>query len=61
VVAQDGFGELPATSAGWRTGPEVGEQIPALEALDQNGMRRSFDDVKGPNGALVFFFRSADW
>lgn len=61
VQAQDGFGEMPATSANWTTGPEVGEQIPAIAALDQNGVRRTFDDIKGPNGALVFFFRSADW
>ena len=62
ALAQDpGFDEMPATSANWVTGPEVGEQIPDFAALDQNGVRRSFDEVKGPNGALVFFFRSADW
>ena len=59
--AQDPFGELPASSANWTTGPEVGQRIPEIAALDQNGVRRTFDDVKGPNGALVFFFRSADW
>ncbi len=61
AMAQDGFGEMPATSANWTTGPEVGERIPEIAALDQNGVRRTFDDLKGPNGALVFFFRSADW
>lgn len=62
ALAQDsGFGEMPASSANWVTGPEVGQQIPDFAALDQDGVRRSFDDVKGPNGALVFFFRSADW
>jgi hypothetical protein len=57
----DGFGEIPAGNENWKTGPEVGERIPDFAALDQNGVRRSFDDIKGPNGALVFFFRSADW
>ena len=52
---------MPATSANWTTGPEVGERIPDIAALDQNGVRRTFDELKGPNGALVFFFRSADW
>lgn len=61
ALAQDGFGELPASSANWTTGPEVGQRIPDIAALDQNGIRRTFDDVKGPNGALVYFFRSADW
>jgi hypothetical protein len=61
ALAQDGFGELPASSANWTTGPEIGQRIPDIAALDQNGIRRTFDDVKGPNGALVYFFRSADW
>ena len=59
--AQDGFGELPASSANWTTGPQVGQRIPEISAPDQNGVRRAFDELKGPNGALVFFFRSADW
>ena len=53
--------EIPAGNENWRTGPEVGERIPDFSAVDQNGVRRSFDDIKGPNGALVYFFRSADW
>jgi len=61
ALAQDGFGEMPASSANWTTGPEVGQRLPEIAAVDQNGERRTFDDVKGPNGALVFFFRSADW
>lgn len=59
--AQNGFGEMPASSANWTTGPQIGQRIPEISALDQNGVRRTFDDIKGPNGALVFFFRSADW
>ncbi len=43
------------------TGPEVGERIPAFQAVDQNGKTRSFDDLKGPNGLLLLFYRSADW
>ena len=61
ALAQGNFGEIPAGSENWRTGPEVGERIPDFAGLDQNGVRRTFDQIKGPNGALVFFFRSADW
>lgn len=43
------------------TGPEVGEKIPALDARDQHGKMRSFDDLKGPEGLLVLFYRTADW
>lgn len=45
----------------FRTGPAVGELIPAFEAPDQNGMLRNFDSIKGPRGAVILFHRSADW
>ena len=45
----------------WTTGPAVGERIPDFQGVDQNGVSRSFNDIKGPNGAYVLFHRSADW
>ena len=45
----------------WSTGPEVGETIPAIVGIDQHGNARSFDEMKGPNGAYIVFHRSADW
>ncbi len=44
-----------------RTGPEVGERIPAIKAMDQNGRWVDFEDIKGPKGAVIVFHRSADW
>ena len=61
ALAQNGFDEIPQGDENLATGPEVGERIPDFAALDQHGVRRTFDDIKGPNGALIFFFRSADW
>ena len=43
------------------TGPEIGERIPSIEAVDQHGQRRDFDALAGPNGAMILFYRSADW
>lgn len=43
------------------TGPEVGDKIPTFSAVDQDGETRSFDTLKGPNGLLLLFHRSADW
>lgn len=43
------------------TGPEIGERIPMFEAVDQHGERRGFEDIKGPAGAMILFYRSADW
>lgn len=45
----------------WTTGPAVGERIPEFAGTDQNGIRKTFDDIKGPNGAMIIFYRSADW
>ena len=44
-----------------RTGPEVGEKIPDFRAVDQNGRWVDFDELKGPQGAVLVFHRSADW
>lgn len=42
-------------------GPKVGETLPAFEAKDQDGRARTFESLKGPNGLVLVFFRSADW
>ena len=42
-------------------GPEVGARIPPLRAVDQNGRMQTFESIRGPKGAMLVFFRSADW
>ncbi len=42
-------------------GPDVGALIPRFSATDQNGVMQTLDRVKGPKGAMIVFFRSADW
>ena len=44
-----------------KTGPAIGERIPPFRAIDQNGRWLDFDGIKGPKGAVLLFFRSADW
>ena len=44
-----------------KTGPEVGGTLPSFEALDQNGRPQDLKSILGPKGALLVFFRSADW
>lgn len=52
--AEDKLDEAPKT--------QVLETIPTnLELPDQKGVVRSFDELKGINGAVVIFFRSAKW
>jgi hypothetical protein len=43
------------------SGPAVGSPLPNFEAADQNGTPRSFKSLLGPKGAMLVFFRSADW
>ena len=42
-------------------GPKIGEPAPNFTLPDQNGQPRTLDSVKGPRGAVLVFFRSADW
>lgn len=44
-----------------KTGPAVGDRIPPFRAIDQNGKTQDFKSIRGPKGALILFFRSADW
>ena len=50
----------PSTAAG-KTGPDVGEKIPTFEVRDIDGNVRDFENLKGPNGLVLLFVRSADW
>ncbi len=59
--AQNFITDVPAGSVGMVSGPEIGEPLPDFEAYDQNGNLVGLDDVMGPNGAMVLFYRSADW
>ena len=42
-------------------GLAVGEKAPAFSLPDQFGHLQTLDSLKGPNGTVLLFFRSADW
>lgn len=42
-------------------GPQIGEQVPNFELPDQFGQMQNLDSIKGPNGTMLLFHRSADW
>jgi hypothetical protein len=48
---------LPARDYGLATG----SKMPDFEAPDQDGNSRTLHSVLGPKGAVIVFFRSADW
>jgi hypothetical protein len=42
-------------------GPRAGERVPEFTRPDQHGVERSLRSLFGPKGAVLVFFRSADW
>jgi hypothetical protein len=42
-------------------GLRVGDKAPAFSASDQMGHTQTLDSLKGANGTVLLFFRSADW
>jgi len=42
-------------------GLAVGQKAPAFSARDQFGMQQTLETLQGPHGAVLLFFRSADW
>lgn len=59
-LAQD-FDQPSPSDEEMTTGPAVGARIPSFAGIDQHGSRVSWDEIKGSNGALILFYRSADW
>ena len=44
-----------------KTGPEVNARIPSFSLPDQNGTTQTLATISGPKGAMLVFYRSADW
>ena len=47
--------------AATKTGPEVNARIPDFSLPDQNGTVQTLKSITGPKGAMLVFYRSADW
>jgi hypothetical protein len=44
-----------------KTGPAVGDSVPDFAAPDQGGRTQTLKSIMGPKGAMLVFYRSADW
>ena len=44
-----------------KLGPQIGERVPDFSLKDQSGETRTVSSILGPKGAMLVFFRSADW
>ena len=44
-----------------KLGPQVGATVPDFTLTDQHGNKRTLQSILGPKGAMLVFYRSADW
>ncbi len=44
-----------------KTGPAVGQLVPDFSARDETDRIQTLKSIMGPKGAMLVFFRSADW
>ena len=44
-----------------KLGPQVGERVQDFTLKDQNGKPWTLQSIMGPKGAMLVFYRSADW
>ena len=44
-----------------KLGPQVGERVQDFTLKDQNGKPWTLQSIMGPKGAILVFYRSADW
>ena len=42
-------------------GPKIGASLPDFNLRDQRGEAHTLKSLLGPKGAVIVFFRSADW
>ena len=54
-------GQAPAAIDTSKLGPQVGTVVPAFAGVDQFGKPHTLASTYGPKGAMLVFFRSADW
>ena len=64
-ISSDGDEAAQRASASTRAikdvGPRMGERVPDFAATDHQGRPQTLASVLGKNGAMLVFYRSADW
>jgi hypothetical protein len=61
LMASGLAGQAPAPIDTSKLGPQVGAVVPAFAGVDQFGKPQTLASIYGPKGAMLVFFRSADW
>lgn len=61
VLLAQGAPAARATIDVSKLGPQVGQAVPEFSLTDQNGKTWTRQSIMGPKGAMLVFYRSADW
>lgn len=61
MAAATALTQVPASVDTSKIGPQVGATVPPISGVDQFGKPRTLSSIYGPKGAMLVFFRSADW
>jgi hypothetical protein len=61
LAAATGSAQAPPAVDTSAVGPQVGETVPPFSGTDQLGRPQSLESSMGEKGAMLVFFRSADW
>ena len=55
------IGQGPTAADLARRGPQIGQKVPDFSLQDQDGRARGLASILRRNGAMLVFFRSAEW
>lgn len=61
LAPADGARAKQSPAGGKEKGPAVGSKLPQFKARDQFGNEQTPASLAGEKGAVLLFFRSADW
>lgn len=59
LATADALGQTAVDTS--KLGPQIGQAVPPIAGVDQFGKPQSLGAIYGPKGAMLVFFRSADW
>ena len=61
AASMSGHAQSSKLTEGPAIGIGIGEKAPSFRLKDQFGHEQSNDTLRGTNGTVLLFFRSADW
>ena len=61
IVCVSTSAQAPPTIDTTTIGPKIGATVPSFAGTDQFGRRQTLESTLRARGAMLVFFRSADW